>query len=161
MGLGTDGLGAALLLPPLLACCLFLGPLVTMAWMSHKVARNEVRQHKERAHGGVRPEEARKNLGLFSVDDASWFGYAVMTDIEPGACVGETRARYTRAICEGKRALSAWLPSLAAYPCARVNVCMILAQNWTRKNRGVTTGKACASLCRKMSLGSLLAVDPK
>ncbi len=55
MGLGMDGLGAALLLPPLLACCLFLGPLVTMAWMSHKVARNEVRQHELYAHARRAP----------------------------------------------------------------------------------------------------------
>ncbi|CAM9122700.1 unnamed protein product, partial [Ectocarpus fasciculatus] len=42
IGLGTNHLGVALVLPVLLTSCLFLGPLVTMAWMSHRLARNEV-----------------------------------------------------------------------------------------------------------------------
>ncbi|CAN0291642.1 unnamed protein product [Ectocarpus sp. 6 AP-2014] len=42
IGLGTNHLGVALVLPVLLTCCLFLGPLVTLVWVSHRLARNEV-----------------------------------------------------------------------------------------------------------------------
>ncbi|CAM9259522.1 unnamed protein product [Pylaiella littoralis] len=45
IGVGTNRLGPALVLPVLLTCCLFLGPLVTMVCLSHKLAQNEVTQY--------------------------------------------------------------------------------------------------------------------
>lgn len=42
IGVDTNNLGVALVLPLALTCCLFLGPLVTMAWMTHKFTLYEV-----------------------------------------------------------------------------------------------------------------------
>ncbi|CAM9153002.1 unnamed protein product [Ascophyllum nodosum] len=47
IGIGVHHLGPALVLPLLLTCCLFLGPLVTMAWMVYTTTLNEV------SHRGV------------------------------------------------------------------------------------------------------------
>lgn len=42
IGVDTNNLGVALVLPLVLTCCLFLGPLVTMAWLTHKLTVSEV-----------------------------------------------------------------------------------------------------------------------
>ncbi|CAM9684495.1 unnamed protein product [Laminaria digitata] len=42
IGVDTHNLGVALVLPLLLTCCIFLGPLVTMAWMTHKLTLSEI-----------------------------------------------------------------------------------------------------------------------
>lgn len=42
IGIDSNQLHVALVLPALLTCCFFLGPLVTMAWMSYKLTLYEV-----------------------------------------------------------------------------------------------------------------------
>lgn len=42
IGVDTNNLGVALVLPLVLTCSLFLGPLVTMAWMTYKLTLSEV-----------------------------------------------------------------------------------------------------------------------